>query len=72
MKAYILPSGRMLSPFLEPVGTAARVLNESLVQRQVNILSGLGLEPVHAESVSQISEGEHLVVTDQVFYTKGF
>ncbi len=69
MKAYILPSRRVIQPFGDPVGQAM-IGNRTLAEAQRSVLVEAGLEPVPIDSATVIGAGPCLVTYDDVFFTR--
>jgi len=69
MKAYILPSGRIIQPFGDPVG-ASMVANKTLAEYQRSVLAEAGLEPAFVGSAREIGTGPCLITYDDVFFTR--
>jgi hypothetical protein len=68
MKAYILETGRRVSPFDEPVGDMP-VHNRRLRDHQVGILESLGCEVRVVDDLRQAREQPSLLVYDDVYFT---
>lgn len=69
MKAYILPSGRIIQPFGDPVGESM-VANRTLADHQRAVLAEHGLEPCFVRSAAEIGTGPCLITYDDVFFTR--
>ena len=67
MKAYILLTDAVLSPFGDPVRDS-RILDRPLVDFQESILSDAGLEVLRVDSVDEIDAGEDCFVTLDTLY----
>lgn len=68
MKAYLLQTGRTVSPFDEPVGEL-RVHNRPLREHQAELLSRQGLEIVPIDDLRQATERPCLLVHDDLYFT---
>jgi len=66
MKAYILRTDTLISPFQDAPGQAL-VLNRSIGERQEETLRKLGLEPERIESTDQVRAKEYLLFPDYVY-----
>jgi carbonic anhydrase/acetyltransferase-like protein (isoleucine patch superfamily) len=68
MQAYILETGRRVSPFDEPVG-AMPVHNRSLRDHQTSILQSLGCQVEVIDDLRQVRQKPCLLVYDDVYFT---
>jgi hypothetical protein len=68
MQAYILETGRRVSPFDEPVG-AMPVHNRRLRDHQTGILESLGCQVEVIEDLRQVRQQPCLLVYDDVYFT---
>ncbi len=69
LKAYILPSNKIIEPFMDPVGQSM-IGNMSLAQHQRKVLEQTGMEPAFIKEASEIKPGPCLVTFDDVFFTR--
>ncbi|MFA6032447.1 MAG: hypothetical protein WC889_06070 [Myxococcota bacterium] len=69
MKAYILPSNVVISPFNEAVAETL-VVFERLCDIQDAVLRDRGLEPVRVASAAEITDGEYFLTYDNVYVTR--
>jgi len=69
MKAYILATGREISPFGDPV-SVSMIGNRTLAATQELVLGRAGLEVVRIGSPAEIDEREFLLTFDDVFFTR--
>lgn len=68
MRAYLLETGRRVSPFDEPVG-AMPVHNRSLRDHQIGILESLGCQVQAIDDLRQAREQPCLLVYDDIYFT---
>lgn len=68
MQAYLLETGRRISPFDEPVGEM-RVHNRRLRDHQTEILESLGCQVRAIDEPSAVRESPCLVIHDDVYFT---
>lgn len=69
MKAYILATGRKISPFGDPV-PEAMIGNRTLAAVQEQVLGRAGLEVVRIASAEEIEDSTFLLTYDDVFFTR--
>jgi len=70
MKAYLVHSDRRIEPFGDHPGDCL-IANDRLGHIQENTLAGLGIPIEAVSTATQIAdEGEHLVLSDTLFFTK--
>lgn len=69
MKAYILPSGRIISPFGDPV-SESMIGNRTLAGHQELVLRRAGFEVERIGGPEEISESRFLLTYDDVFFTR--
>ncbi len=68
IKAYILPSNKVIYPFMDPVGQSM-IGNMTLAQHQQSVLERAGIETSFIKNVEEIEPGPALVTWDNVFFT---
>jgi len=66
MKAYLWKTGRVISPFQDPVGDTL-ICNLSLRERQERALAGCGLQVAETEDPSGIRDEEYLLLRDDLY-----
>ena len=69
MKAYVLPSGKRIAPFGDPV-SESMIGNERLADIQRRVMGEAGLEVIFVESVAEIMDRRFVLTYDDVFFTK--
>ena len=69
MKAYILPSGRKILPFGDPV-SESMIGNRTLADHQERVLRRAGLEVERIGGPGEISASRFLLTYDDVFFTR--
>jgi acetyltransferase-like isoleucine patch superfamily enzyme len=69
MKAYILPSGRKISPFGDPV-SESMIGNRTLADHQDLVLRRAGFEAERIAGPGEIDESRFLLTYDDVFFTR--
>jgi len=70
MKAYVLPSDKIIDPLEEPARDCL-IANKPLKELQCQVLTKLGLEIVLVNDISEIDdEGEYILFCDNLYFTE--
>ncbi len=69
MKAYILPSGRNIQPFGDPV-SGSMIGNRTLAEHQDLVLGRAGFEVERIAGPAEINTSQFLLTYDDVFFTR--
>ena len=70
VKAYILKTGRRISPFGDPPGECP-VLNRPLLDVQKEVIAGAGLEPQVIDDLRDAAGGDFFLILDHVYISRG-
>jgi len=66
MKAYLWKTGRIISPFMDPVGESL-ICNRPLRDHQERTLTSFGLEVVETEDPCGIADDSYLLIRDDLY-----